>query len=184
MSGGDNLSLGEDFFAPRESSEQARAPEPASGSGLVLESPVFRVQVPELWVAQPLPPQAPRGDAALNHTVFGFSLFQTVVAPPPGAPANTQDAVKRAMLARLDQLSANGHQLTPGRMAFTGKPFGPVGICDVVLDERRYGVMVGYGFPEVVLIHFMDGDVGQEPAVQKAVQALLDGVSYSGGGTA
>ena len=152
---------------------------PAPGPDHVMESDVFRAVLPGLWQRQPMP-GAPLGHAAFTHPVFGFSAFQMVITPPPGERADTEDFVQRAMESRLTELQSNGHDVTPGRLAFTRKPHGPVGVCDCVLDGRRYGVMAGHGFADLVLVHFLDGDVGQEPAVKAQMLALLDSVEATG----
>lgn len=176
MSGDDlsKLSLGDWASGGAEPTAEPAA-RTGPGPDHVMESPVFRARVPGIWQRQALQ-GAPMGNAAFIHPAFGFSLFQTVVAPDPGERADTVEFVRRAMSARLQSLEDNGHRVTPGRVAFTKKDFGPVGICDCTLDDVRYGVMVGYGFAEVALIHFMDGDTGQEPAVKHNVQLLLDTV--------
>ena len=146
----------------------------------VMQSDVFRVELPGDWQAQPLP-GAPMGDAAFVQPGTGFSFFQTVMGPGPDGRADSVDTVRAALNTRLDALAGNGHAVEPGRIAFTKRDYGPVGICDLTLDGQRYAVMVGYGFADCVLIHFMDGDPSQSESVRNAVQGVLDGVSHTGG---
>ena len=144
----------------------------------VMESELFRVVLDGVWVQQDLP-GAPRGNAAFTHPDTGYSFFQTVVTPNPGeGGANSRAFLNSVLGGRDEMLKQNGHAVVPGKAAVTEADWGLIGVRDMVLDEQRYAMMVGYAFPELVLVHFMDGPLLERDGVSAAMARIMNTVFY------
>jgi hypothetical protein len=142
-----------------------------------LDTDVFFATLDGAWRPIPLPDDAARGNAAFEHPDQGLAFFQTVISRNGAPDLDSGELLKRALSSRLQTLQDNGHQVKAGKIANASKAFGPIAVCDVQLDDgQRYGAMAAYAFPELVLLHWVDGPPGSEDHVKGHLFKVIETV--------
>lgn len=143
-----------------------------------MENDVFQVAVSEDWIPQEQTKDKP-GQDLFKQEGTDFAFYQSILGFKGGRVPNPKKAAEETLKNRIDAMRDKSTIVRSGEISLTERDWGWLAVSDFILNETVYGIAVCYAFPEVLLLHWLTGPVGEMDAVRSEIVKIMASVAYN-----